>query len=175
MSNTGGPTLGALLRRYLPILEWSRDYSRQALTGDLIAAAIVSIMLIPQSLAYALLVGVPPQVTNAALAAHTLQLEMTSEAAREVEATYGVYLLSERSVWAPRRGSAEESGLAPAADRRARIRRLQRRGPRLREDPGNPCRHAFGIHRQIAERVWRSSGNEIRFSYFGFGSAAGPR
>lgn len=50
-------------------------------------------------------------VTNAALAAHTLQCEMVGEAAG-VEATYGVYLLSERSVWAPRCGSAEESGLA---------------------------------------------------------------
>ena len=39
----------------LPILDWGREYSRQMLTGDLIAAAIVSIMLIPQSLAYALL------------------------------------------------------------------------------------------------------------------------
>jgi carbonic anhydrase len=51
-------------------------------------------------------------VTNAALAAHTLQREMMSEAACGVEATYGVYLLSERSVWAPRCGSVEESGLA---------------------------------------------------------------
>jgi SulP family sulfate permease len=32
------------------------------LTGDLVAAAIVTMMLIPQSLAYALLVGLPPQV-----------------------------------------------------------------------------------------------------------------
>ena len=51
-------------------------------------------------------------VSNAALAAHTLQREMTNEAASVVEAAYGVYLLSERSVWAPRCGSAEESGLA---------------------------------------------------------------
>jgi len=51
-----------LLRRYLPILSWGAEYSRQTLTGDLIAAAIVTIMLIPQSLAYALLVGLPPQI-----------------------------------------------------------------------------------------------------------------
>jgi len=62
MSRAEGTTAAALLRRYLPILKWGREYSRQALTGDLVAAAIVSIMLIPQSLAYALLVGVPPQV-----------------------------------------------------------------------------------------------------------------
>lgn len=62
MSDARSTGLGGLLRRYLPILDWGREYSRQTLTGDLIAAAIVSIMLIPQSLAYALLVGVPPQV-----------------------------------------------------------------------------------------------------------------
>jgi SulP family sulfate permease len=47
--------------RYLPILDWGRRYDRTSLTGDLIAAAIVTIMLIPQSLAYALLAGLPPE------------------------------------------------------------------------------------------------------------------
>ena len=51
-----------VMRRYLPILTWGAEYSRRTLTGDLMAAAIVTIMLIPQSLAYALLVGLPPQV-----------------------------------------------------------------------------------------------------------------
>jgi SulP family sulfate permease len=54
--------LAALLRRRLPILEWGPQYSGQTLVGDLVAAAIVSMMLIPQSLAYALLAGLPPQV-----------------------------------------------------------------------------------------------------------------
>ena len=39
-----------------------RDYARSALHDDLLAAAIVSVLLIPQSLAYALLAGLPPQV-----------------------------------------------------------------------------------------------------------------
>ncbi|WP_424934573.1 SulP family inorganic anion transporter [Amaricoccus macauensis] len=47
--------------RYLPILDWGRRYDRQALANDLIAALIVTIMLIPQSLAYALLAGLPPE------------------------------------------------------------------------------------------------------------------
>ena len=51
-----------LLRRYLPILAWGAEYSRRTLASDLTAAAIVTIMLIPQSLAYALLVGLPAQV-----------------------------------------------------------------------------------------------------------------
>ena len=50
------------LARYLPILEWGRTYNRNVLTDDLMAAVIVTIMLIPQSLAYALLAGLPPVV-----------------------------------------------------------------------------------------------------------------
>lgn len=50
------------LRRYVPILTWSRDYSRDTLTSDLVAAVIVTIMLIPQSLAYALLAGLPAEM-----------------------------------------------------------------------------------------------------------------
>lgn len=45
----------------LPILQWGRGYDRQALAADGLAALIVTIMLIPQSLAYALLAGLPPQ------------------------------------------------------------------------------------------------------------------
>ena len=44
----------------LPILKWGRRYDRNTLTGDLVAALIVTIMLIPQSLAYAVLAGLPP-------------------------------------------------------------------------------------------------------------------
>lgn len=51
-----------ILRRYFPILEWGASYDREILTADLLAAVIVTIMLIPQSLAYALLAGLPPVV-----------------------------------------------------------------------------------------------------------------
>ena len=50
------------LARYLPIFEWGRTYDRLTLTNDLVAAVIVTIMLIPQSLAYALLAGLPPEM-----------------------------------------------------------------------------------------------------------------
>ncbi|EHK52522.1 SulP family inorganic anion transporter [Allomesorhizobium alhagi] len=50
------------LARYLPILEWGRQYGSSTLTNDLVAAVIVTIMLIPQSLAYAMLAGLPPEV-----------------------------------------------------------------------------------------------------------------
>ena len=47
------------LKRYLPILEWAPCYTRQAFADDIGAAIVVTIMLIPQSLAYALLAGLP--------------------------------------------------------------------------------------------------------------------
>jgi len=49
------------LSRYLPILSWGREYTRSDLGNDLTAAFIVTIMLIPQSLAYALLAGLPAE------------------------------------------------------------------------------------------------------------------
>lgn len=49
------------LTRYVPALEWGRKYNSDALSNDLIAAVIVTIMLVPQSLAYALLAGLPPE------------------------------------------------------------------------------------------------------------------
>jgi SulP family sulfate permease len=48
--------------KYLPILVWGRTYNRSTLSNDLLAAVIVTIMLTPQSLAYALLAGLPPQM-----------------------------------------------------------------------------------------------------------------
>ena len=46
----------------LPVLQWGRAYNREALVSDSVAALIVTIMLIPQSLAYAMLAGLPPEV-----------------------------------------------------------------------------------------------------------------
>ena len=42
--------------------DWLRRYQRQWIAGDLTAGLIVTVMLIPQSLAYAMLAGLPPQV-----------------------------------------------------------------------------------------------------------------
>ena len=50
------------LSNYFPILEWAPRYRTDTLINDGVAALIVTIMLIPQSLAYALLAGLPPQV-----------------------------------------------------------------------------------------------------------------
>ncbi len=50
------------VKRYLPIFQWAPRYDRDQATSDLVAAGIVTVMLIPQSLAYALLAGLPAQV-----------------------------------------------------------------------------------------------------------------
>ena len=53
--------VSADLTRIFPILSWSKTYSRHDAAQDGLAAMIVTIMLIPQSLAYAMLAGMPPE------------------------------------------------------------------------------------------------------------------
>ncbi len=50
------------LASWLPAVAWAREYRGGTLASDLMAAVIVTIMLIPQSLAYALLAGLPAHV-----------------------------------------------------------------------------------------------------------------
>ena len=49
------------LARIMPVFDWGRRYDRDAFGNDMVAAVIVTIMLIPQSLAYALLAGLPAE------------------------------------------------------------------------------------------------------------------
>ncbi|MDT0500427.1 MULTISPECIES: sulfate permease [unclassified Halomonas] len=51
-----------MLKRYLPVLSWLPHYNRRLLGADLLAGVIVTAMVIPQSLAYALLAGLPAVV-----------------------------------------------------------------------------------------------------------------
>ena len=46
----------------LPLFEWVPGYERANLRGDLVAGLTVGAMLIPQSMGYALLAGLPPQI-----------------------------------------------------------------------------------------------------------------
>ncbi|MFT4962124.1 MAG: SulP family sulfate permease, partial [Paracoccaceae bacterium] len=48
--------------KVFPILTWGRAYDGTEFTGDMMAAVIVTIMLVPQSLAYALLAGLPAEI-----------------------------------------------------------------------------------------------------------------
>ncbi|MCH8265552.1 MAG: sodium-independent anion transporter, partial [Proteobacteria bacterium] len=50
------------LAGYFPVLDWGRRYHRVNLVDDSIAAVIVAIMLVPQSLAYALVAGLPAEM-----------------------------------------------------------------------------------------------------------------
>ncbi len=49
------------LAEWFPILDWGRRYDRCTFVADLTAAAIVTLLLIPQSLALAMLAGMPAE------------------------------------------------------------------------------------------------------------------
>lgn len=53
---------GAWAGRFFPFTDWLFHYQREHLVGDLLAGIIVAIMLVPQSMAYALLAGLPPEI-----------------------------------------------------------------------------------------------------------------
>lgn len=48
------------LADWFPILQWGKAYDRPQFVADLTASAVVTLLLIPQSLAYAMLAGMPP-------------------------------------------------------------------------------------------------------------------
>lgn len=48
------------IKRWLPCIDWVTSYNRATAGKDSLAAIIVTLMLIPQSLAYAMLAGLPP-------------------------------------------------------------------------------------------------------------------
>ena len=51
-------------------------------------------------------------ITNAALAAHTIQQELGTSDPTGLRAVYGIYLLETREIWAPRPGEIKGIGLA---------------------------------------------------------------
>ncbi|WP_348226353.1 SulP family inorganic anion transporter, partial [Salmonella enterica] len=53
-----------MTKRKLPgfLPDWLSSYQKNLLSGDLTAGLIVTVMLIPQSLAYAMLAGLPPEM-----------------------------------------------------------------------------------------------------------------
>jgi SulP family sulfate permease len=50
------------VKKFFPILTWGKNYSADLFRDDVVAAIIIAMMLVPQSLAYALLAGLPPQL-----------------------------------------------------------------------------------------------------------------
>ena len=63
---TGGPDNRARspepgrLERLFPAYGWLRGYGRKDFTKDLTAALVITVLLVPQSMAYAMLAGLPP-------------------------------------------------------------------------------------------------------------------
>lgn len=52
------------LHQRIPILSWMQDYTVDSAISDLIAGITVGLTVMPQSLAYATLAGLEPQVTS---------------------------------------------------------------------------------------------------------------
>ena len=50
-----------LLSKLMPVLAWAPRYNEKKLAADSVAALVVAIMLIPQSMAYALVAGMPAE------------------------------------------------------------------------------------------------------------------
>ena len=48
--------------RFVPAMQWLPEYPRSRLRGDMLAGAVVAALLVPQSLGYARIAGVPVQV-----------------------------------------------------------------------------------------------------------------
>jgi SulP family sulfate permease len=58
----GSSTRGSMFANALPILRWLPDYRRDRLRGDVLAGAVVAALLVPQSLGYARIAGVPVEI-----------------------------------------------------------------------------------------------------------------
>lgn len=50
------------IKSYLPVTDWGKRYNRELFTLDLTAAIIVTLMLVPQALAYSILSGLPAYI-----------------------------------------------------------------------------------------------------------------
>ena len=69
MPAMAAPSTRSTLRGLLPILDWLPRYDRSWIRFDLIAALTVWAVVVPQSIAYAEIAGLPPQAGLAATAA----------------------------------------------------------------------------------------------------------
>ena len=62
MAEAGADRRLAWVGQALPIVRWLPAYKRSNLRGDLLAGLVVGALLIPQSLGYARIAGVPVQI-----------------------------------------------------------------------------------------------------------------
>jgi len=52
---------GKRLEKYVPLIGWITHYQRAWLRDDLVSGVVVGAIMIPVAMAYAQMVGVPPQ------------------------------------------------------------------------------------------------------------------
>jgi sodium-independent sulfate anion transporter 11 len=64
VANTKSVFTYKTLSKRLPILQWAPVYTPKDFIGDLLAGITVGLTLIPQSMAYSTLAGLPPQVNT---------------------------------------------------------------------------------------------------------------
>ena len=95
------PSLRTILDRLLLVVHTSARKLIATFGSDIVQSAAYRQALIEASI-----------VTNAALAAYSIQQELGEQSLLRV--VYGVYLLETHEIWAPRRGSATGRGLAAA-------------------------------------------------------------
>eukprot|EP00658_Telonema_sp_P-2_P065375 TRINITY_DN54629_c0_g1_i1.p1 TRINITY_DN54629_c0_g1~~TRINITY_DN54629_c0_g1_i1.p1 ORF type:complete len:135 (+),score=35.19 TRINITY_DN54629_c0_g1_i1:3-407(+) len=87
------------VRTLFPPLQWIPEYSRSDLKGDLTSGITVGCMLVPQSMAYAVLADLPPQ--NGLYASFIglvvyLSLIHISEPTRLLSISYAVFCLKKK-------------------------------------------------------------------------------
>lgn len=69
IAESEGPTMGMgtralkMLRKRVPIFGWMPDYKKGDLIADLIAGVTVGLTVVPQSMAYAAIAGLSPEVS----------------------------------------------------------------------------------------------------------------
>ena len=107
------PALREILDRLLFVVHASARKLVAAFGPDIVRSGAYRQALIETSI-----------VTNAALAAYSIQQEIGSLGRTALQAVYGVYLLETREVWAPRLDQPDGAGLAPAPDDLAGFEKL---------------------------------------------------
>jgi len=100
--------------RLLPAMRWVRSYSRASAAGDLTAALVVTLMLVPQALAYAMLAGMPPQMGLYASILPLLLYALFGSSSTLAVGPVAVAALMTASAVAPFAAQGPEHGVAAA-------------------------------------------------------------
>jgi hypothetical protein len=59
---SGRELFGRLAKKRLPIFKWLPSYTKEKLMGDFVAGTSVALTAVPQTMAYAILAGLSPEV-----------------------------------------------------------------------------------------------------------------